>query len=551
MRRYLLAGAVLLPLAVVAQSASFTLSSPDAINGQVYVGASNCGTKVIHFNWDLGVGRPAANESVLGFYAPNTSDCNSTSAPTASDKQVSVGQGEVGSWTDSASNFILDQTDAGLPGGCSNNARSSSSPYTTFFCLQLKNTAITGTTVTSLNVPVNFATAPPTPPTSVAAVGGDSHLRIDWQAGNSSEKVAYYDVHVLAPGDALDTSRYADRVNSQTNSDVGHTDTGAALQNNTPYTVQVIATDLYGNVSTASAPVTGTPVAVLDFYGLYRQQGGRASGGGGCSSAGAGTWVALLGVLAVLAARGRRAAAGIAAIALLAPAARAADGSGSAGRKILVGFKIDRYDPKVDSEAGLTGAPYHTIFGNRAPLRYQLEADWEVAHPFGTFLLGGTVGFWQNFGKGIVAATSGAPAQPVQQSSDTALLDVIPLGVIATYRFDWFADRYPRFPLIPYAQIGLMRALWVAFNGTGSVSGGGAAGGHGSGWTNGYTTALGLAVNLNAIDPDVAREAYVDTGIQRTSLFAEYGWTHLDNFRKSGALVLSDRAWRFGLAVEF
>ena len=72
-----------------------------------------------------------------------------------------------------------------------------------------------------------------------------------------------------------------------------------------------------------------------------------------------------------------------------------------------------------------------------------------------------------------------------------------------------------------------------------------------SGWTYGYTTALGLALNLDSLDPDLAREAYVDTGIQRTSLFAEYGWTRLDNFGKSGALILTYRAWRFGLAMEF
>jgi hypothetical protein len=43
----------------------------------------------------------------------------------------------------------------------------------------------------------------------------------------------------------------------------------------------------------------------------------------------------------------------------------------------------------------------------------------------------------------------------------------------------------------------------------------------------------------------------VDTGIQRTSLFAEYGWTFLNDFNRGGALILTDRAWRFGLAVEF
>src|SRR5205807_2204819 len=117
----------------------------------------------------------------------------------------------------------------------------------------------------------------------------------------------------------------------------------------------------------------------------------------------------------------------------------------------------------------------------------------------------------------------------------TALLDVLPFGLIATYRFDKLADLWPRWPLIPYVQAGVMRALWASFNGTGDVVSTGT--GRGSGWTWGYTTALGFAVALDAIDPDLSREAFQDTGVQRSSLFAEYGWTHLDNFGKSGSLI--------------
>ena len=77
------------------------------------------------------------------------------------------------------------------------------------------------------------------------------------------------------------------------------------------------------------------------------------------------------------------------------------------------------------------------------------------------------------------------------------------------------------------------------------------SGGRGSGWSYGYTTALGVALDLGTIDLALAREIYVNSGIQRTSFFAEYGWTRLNDFHKSGALVLSDRAWRFGVSVEF
>ena len=40
-------------------------------------------------------------------------------------------------------------------------------------------------------------------------------------------------------------------------------------------------------------------------------------------------------------------------------------------------------------------------------------------------------------------------------------------------------------------------------------------------------------------------------GIQRTAAFAEYGWTRLDGFKSAGVMTLNDRAWRFGMSVEF
>ena len=53
-----------------------------------------------------------------------------------------------------------------------------------------------------------------------------------------------------------------------------------------------------------------------------------------------------------------------------------------------------------------------------------------------------------------------------------------------------------------------MRALWASFNGVGSVSKDpNSAGGTGSGWTWGYTTALGVAIALDALDPELSREA--------------------------------------------
>jgi len=67
----------------------------------------------------------------------------------------------------------------------------------------------------------------------------------------------------------------------------------------------------------------------------------------------------------------------------------------------------------------------------------------------------------------------------------------------------------------------------------------------------GVASILGFALALDAIDPELSREAYQDTGIQRSSIFAEYGWTNLDGFGSNKSLILSDHAWRFGVEMEF
>jgi uncharacterized protein (TIGR03382 family) len=426
--------------------------------------------------------------------------------------------------------------------------RSSANPLTNTLCVQRLVTVLGGTSLSgSASVNIKYALAPPFPPENVQITPGDQHLKIFWSKGDPAESIAEYQVHVVPLGGAVAGGPVQTVTN--TNADVSKTDDGKTLQNDAGYVVTIVAKDTYSNISEPSLDVTGFPVATADFYNRYRDLGGSAQGGGGCSSSGAPVSIAVAAVALALLLRRRRGprngAALIALLALLAPAARADD---KRPRRFLIAFKLDRYDPQIDSEPGLTGRPYHDVFRGRAPPRYQLEFDWEVAHPFGSLLLGATVGFWQNYGKALLrSSTTGSP----QASGDTVLLNILPIGVIATYRFDWLADRWERFPLIPYAQIGFMRALWASMNGSGNVSVDRVNGGRGSGWTNGYTTALGIALNLNAVDPSLAREAYNEIGIQRTALFAEYGWTHLNNFNQRGALILSDRAWRFGLSVEF
>ena len=549
---------LLLPAAALAQTGTIKVTSDLSTvdQPQIYIGRDACSTRLINFSWDLGTGRPFATEQVVLLGTQATTTCSATTVTKPDVQFDGAPQTKTGTKQLAASALILDTSDAGLYGGCSNTDRTSATPYTAHFCVQLRPVStIGGGTPDYGQVAVNFATALPTPPSQPGVAPGDSHLRLTWTAGNSAENISTYDVHVAPHGQGFEPAKYALRVTAQTTADVSTTDDGTALENGKLYDVAISATDVYGNVSTLGPSLESqSPQAVADFYNHYRDAGGVATGGHGCSSAGGLGWMALLALATALLARRRKAlpavaktargakAAALAVLGVLALAVPAqAAQLDRPERKLLVGVKADRYDPKVDSQPGLTGTPYADIFGTRKPVRVQLEVDWEAAHPFGSLLLGVTVGYWQNIGKGRLV--DGTPSQ------DTALLDVIPFGLVATYRFDWLTDRYRWFPLVPYAQAGLQCALWAAFNGTGSVAK--RSDGRGSGWTYGYTTALGVAFALDALDPDLSREAFVSSSIQRTSIFAEYGWTRLDNFRKGNALILTDRGWRFGLALEF
>jgi MYXO-CTERM domain-containing protein len=452
------------------------------------------------------------------------------------------------------------------PNGCS-TASTSATPGVAYLCVSFPVTSL-ATTQTQFNAfPVNYALQPPAAPIGLTAQPGDSHLRLNWSPGNPADSIATYDVFAVLSGRTLAAGEKPTQSVSTATADVQRTDDGATLQNGVSYDLAVRATDTYFNTSAISAPIAATPVQIDDFYNRYRNAGGQAAGGGGCAAGGEAGLLGGLVLLAFAAVRRRRewgkiarrswGRAGSASLLLSlgllgAPQAARAQLTNLGvpqeeppERRLLFGLKIDRYNPQIDSQPGLTGTPYQDIFRGRVPLRWQLEVDWEAWHPFGSILFGGTVGFWQNIGRGIIHSSG-------VRSDDTALLDIVPFSAVATYRFDWVADRVRWLPIIPYAQVGLAAALWTSFAGNGNVSRGtGPAGGRGSGWTYGYTTALGFALSLDAISPDLSNEGRREIGLKRTSLFAEYGWTRLDDFHSGGALILSDRAWRFGLSLEF
>jgi hypothetical protein len=557
--RVALAAVLCAPAVALAQTPRVTRGTN--VNAPLSVGHQACiDNQATLFSYDLVV-TPSIGDTVKVFITKDTASCTSTTAdPTTSPSPPLVQPSQTsqtGSVSATPQQMLLD-----LENGCANTTASAASPHVVFFCVRRVTVAtpFVASQVLGGTMQVSFALIPPKAPSAPVATAGDSHLKLNWTSNDTGD--ASYDIFVVTTGTAVDQNRAAATSIYGTSTDVTQDDDGNALVNGQQYDVYVRSKDNFGNDSALSAVGQGIPRQIDDFYNHYRDSGGGALGGGGCASGGeAGLLAAALLGMAFWRLRRRSSAlargGGLALLCacLLSTAARAQEWTGQnrPPRRWMFAFTIDRYDPQVDSEKGLVGTPYHDIFHGRAPLRYQIEAHWQPFHPFGSLLLGVTAGFWQNFGKGLYAQTftdSNGTHNKGDPSNDTTLLDIVPLGLVATYRLDWFADHYRYLPIVPYAKAGLQAALWTSYSGTGNVSTS-TAGGRGSGWTYGYTTALGVALDVGVIDVHLAQEAYRDAGIQRTSLFAEYAWTHLDDFGKSGALILSDHAWRFGLSVEF
>ncbi|MFL5452782.1 MAG: MXAN_2562 family outer membrane beta-barrel protein, partial [Myxococcales bacterium] len=589
---------LLLPLAALAQTvgpagqvtSSFQTVQPSG-SISVNIGKAVCqGNKPIDFAVDFtnaGSTPTAGTDTLTFFITKDVSTCtNQDTDPPGNGVNGQTDQTTV------RTSFLIQDLIAGLPNGCNDTTTTAAAPFNVFFCSRRKSLSALGgaASVFGSTLQVSFALTPPKPPINVGSTAGDQHLHVNWNSGDTGDRT--YDVFVVpwdnpqtTPAPAPDLTKPVVTQVQGTSVDVEQAQGGVPLQNFHTYALYVRSVDGYKNASAASAPPAAdqaaSPVAVEDFYNHYRTEGGSAGGGGGCASGGSGG-LALLGAVAVLLYRRRRVAdgrrpkggafgggAGFACdgrrpkagafggaalgLLLLAPSARAeAPGSWTGQNRpnkfLLAAFKIDRYDPGIDSERGINGTPYHDIF-HKAPLRYQLEVDWQAAHPFGAILVGGSVGFWQNYGKGIQLDVNG---NPTGQADDTTHLNIAPVFAVVTYRFDVLADRYRYLPIIPYLQAGLGAALWSSYNGRGEVSTRtGRGGGRGSGWSRGYTTAVGIALSLDAIDTQLAREAFVDAGIQRTAAFAEYAWTRLDGFKSTGVMNLNDRAWRFGISVEF
>jgi hypothetical protein len=226
-------------------------------------------------------------------------------------------------------------------------------------------------------------------------------------------------------------------------------------------------------------------------------------------------------------------------------------------------FKIGPYLPGIDGEFGGRATPYKDVFGyngaNKAlgsgtGLLFSWELEYEIFRRFGTLAVGGALSYFSKSAPAIKDTGSSATNDPTaERSGSTSTLTLLPMALLAVYRFDWLADRY-RIPLVPYAKFGVNYTFWwMLLDGdtrkyvdttTGKTL-------NGKGGTFGWQLNLGLAFRLDIIDQSAARMLDNEIGINHTYLFFEFCHNAANGFGSAHALGLGDSTWNAGLAFEF
>jgi hypothetical protein len=206
-------------------------------------------------------------------------------------------------------------------------------------------------------------------------------------------------------------------------------------------------------------------------------------------------------------------------------------------------LRFGPYRPDVDSEFDGARHPYQDFFGSGDKLMTQIELDYEFFHRFGTLAAGVGVGYFSVSGTSPLANGTGLP------SADTSTMKVIPVSASAIYRFDYFLE-HRAFPLVPFGKLGLDWAYWQITDGNDEIATDG-HGGRARGGTLGWHAAAGLALVLDFIDPEAARDFDNEMGVNHTSLVFQYTYADISGLGASDRMHVGDNNWSLGLMFQF
>jgi hypothetical protein len=209
-------------------------------------------------------------------------------------------------------------------------------------------------------------------------------------------------------------------------------------------------------------------------------------------------------------------------------------------RDFYLEFNGAYFYPAVSNQVGLAGSPYHQIFGTSRMWMFGLEFDWELYQGFGSLSAAVGADFATVSGHGIIARTG-------EVAPDSTSLRMLPLRLLAVYRFDLLARRFS-IPLVPFVKAGLTDTIWFVQKGDNGLAQFGDDKAIGGKW--GYELAGGLALCLNFLDPLLARELDDDFGVNGVYLHAQWTYISANNFGRGG-MDLTTSTLQLGLGLEF
>ncbi len=220
-------------------------------------------------------------------------------------------------------------------------------------------------------------------------------------------------------------------------------------------------------------------------------------------------------------------------------------------------FKLGPYSPNVDQEfidSGSDARPFAEAFGDGSSIMFNWELDVEIYKAFGTLGIGAAFGYYSltEFAKIDKEASTSAAANTSDVSASENSFKIMPLSLLAVYRFDWPADHLG-IPIVPFVKFGVNYSFWwSSLDGNTSTykdENGKVLTASGGTW--GWQFNAGVALRLDVLEPQAAKNLDVELGINHTYLFLEFAHIAANGLGSSKALMLGDTTWDAGIAFEF
>lgn len=193
------------------------------------------------------------------------------------------------------------------------------------------------------------------------------------------------------------------------------------------------------------------------------------------------------------------------------------------------------YRPSIDK--GVSGSPYHTIFGGSPGPMFRLHIGKVVYSGLGVLEVGLKTGFFSKSGNAVYSSNLS------MSSPDRTSFNFIPTSLTLTYRTDFLYEQLG-WPLDPYARVSFERYNWWVTKGSKFTE---------KGATNGYSGTLGLEFIIDFLDPDAGRDLNQETGIAHTALYLDVTKSKVNDFGSKKSWDLSEDLlfWSGGLLVSF